>query len=54
VLTRLRVDSAAFNPRKSDYHELAAFVPAELIDPEVGEKLDRIETTARNARPRSD
>lgn len=37
--------------RKTDYHELAALVPADLIDPEVGEKLDAIADTATRAQP---
>lgn len=37
--------------RKSDYHRLAELVPAELIAPEVVEKLDRIADVAAVARP---
>lgn len=39
--------------RKTDYHALAPFVPAEALDPEVAEKLDAILRTAQQARPRS-
>ncbi len=39
--------------RKSDYHQLARFVPKERIDPEVTEKLDAIYATAKNAKPRN-
>jgi ABC-type taurine transport system ATPase subunit len=35
--------------RKTDYHALARLVPAELIDPEVREKLDRIAGVASRA-----
>lgn len=35
--------------RKTDYHVLAALVPAELIDPEVIEKLDAIVEVAEKA-----
>ncbi|HSZ57712.1 MAG TPA: AAA family ATPase [Tepidisphaeraceae bacterium] len=38
--------------RKSDYHVLARLVPAERIDPEVVEKLDKIVEVARRAIPR--
>jgi len=38
--------------RKTDYHRLARFVPAGLIDPEVGEKLDLLVEIAERARPR--
>ena len=37
--------------RKSDYHELAKFIPGEQIDPEIGEKLDAIVDVARKASP---
>lgn len=37
--------------RKSDYHVLARLVPEELIEPEVGEKLDEIVEIAKAARP---
>jgi hypothetical protein len=40
--------------RKSDYHQLAAFVPVADIDPEISEKLDRIADVANSARPRRD
>jgi ABC-type taurine transport system ATPase subunit len=40
--------------RKTDYHRLAAFVPANDIDPEISEKLDAIAATASNARPSGD
>jgi len=40
--------------RKTDYHQLARLVPAELIDPEIREKLDAIAETARKARPRGE
>lgn len=36
--------------RKTDYHALARLAPAELIDPEVREKLDRIVGVASRAR----
>jgi len=35
---------------KSDYHELAFFLPAARIDPEVTEKLDAVSTVAQRAR----
>jgi predicted ATPase len=38
--------------RKSDYHQLARFVPKEHIDPEITEKLDAIYATAQTANPR--
>ena len=38
--------------RKSDYYQLAALVPAEEIDPEVGEKLNAIASVADRAAPR--
>jgi energy-coupling factor transporter ATP-binding protein EcfA2 len=37
--------------RKSDYHVLARFVPKELFDPEIKEKLDRIAAVAETATP---
>lgn len=37
--------------RKSNYHELAKFVPKERIDPEIIEKLDLILQVARKAKP---
>ena len=37
--------------RKGNYHELAALVPQDKIDPEVIEKLDAIVEVARRARP---
>jgi ABC-type branched-subunit amino acid transport system ATPase component len=36
---------------KTDYHTLAQFVPADSIDPEVGEVLDRIVAVSERARP---
>jgi ABC-type phosphate/phosphonate transport system ATPase subunit len=36
---------------KTDYHSLARFVPKNLLDPEIKEKLDAIVETARQARP---
>lgn len=36
---------------KTSYHTLAPFVPKELIDPEIKEKLDGIELYAARARP---
>ncbi len=39
---------------KSDFHELARFVPRHLVDSEIVEKLDRIVDVARRARPRVD
>lgn len=38
--------------RKTDYHALAAFVPADRMDPEIREALDAIVATARAAKPR--
>lgn len=38
--------------RKTDYHTLAPFVPAELLDAEVGEKLDAVVAVAQRARRR--
>ena len=38
--------------RKTDYHVLAAFVPAEQIDPEILQALDAIVGIAGKARPR--
>jgi ABC-type taurine transport system ATPase subunit len=38
--------------RKTDYHTLAAFVPADRVDPEIREALDAIVATARAAKPR--
>jgi hypothetical protein len=40
--------------RKSNYHELAKYVAAEDIDPEVVEKLDAIVEVAQQAKPRGD
>ncbi|MGD9896064.1 MAG: ATP-dependent endonuclease [Candidatus Methylacidiphilaceae bacterium] len=37
---------------KTDYHALAAFVPAELIDPEITQALDAIAESANQAKPR--
>ncbi|MFZ5654336.1 MAG: ATP-dependent nuclease [Pseudomonadota bacterium] len=37
---------------KTDYHALAAFVPANAIDPEIGEALDAIVAVASLAKPR--
>lgn len=37
--------------QKTDYHVLAHLVPRERIDPEVGEKLDRIVDVASRAAP---
>ena len=39
---------------KSDYHQLAVYVPKELIDPEVSTVLDLIVETSRQARPVTD
>ncbi len=39
--------------RKSDYHQLAAFVEPQDLDPEVGEVLDAIVQTAQDAAPRT-
>ena len=39
--------------RKTDYHQLARFLPASVIDPEVAEKLDAIVAAADRARPRA-
>ncbi len=36
---------------KSDYHVLARYIPPELIDPEVTEKLDAILAVAQQAKP---
>ncbi len=38
--------------RKSSYHQLAAFVPEDRIDPEITEKLNAIVETALKAKPR--
>jgi len=38
--------------RKSNYHKLAEFVPKNLLDSEVREKLDAIEKAAERAKPR--
>ncbi len=38
--------------RKTDYHMLARYVPADQIDPEVIEKLDAIVAVAKRAQPR--
>ncbi len=38
---------------KTNYHELAAFVPKEAIDAEIGEALDAIVGVAGRAKPRS-
>jgi ABC-type taurine transport system ATPase subunit len=38
--------------RKTDYHVLAAFVPAERIDPEIRQALDVIVSIAGKAKPR--
>lgn len=40
--------------RKSDYHELADYLPANQIDPEINEKLDAIAAVSASARPRAD
>lgn len=40
--------------RKTDYHTLAPFVPAAVIDNEIREVLDAIVQTANQARPRRD
>ncbi len=40
--------------RKSGYHILIDYFPAEMIDPEVVQKLDRIATVAERAMPESD
>jgi len=37
--------------QKTDFHILADRVPPDLIDPEIGEKLDRIVEVAKMARP---
>jgi energy-coupling factor transporter ATP-binding protein EcfA2 len=37
---------------KTDYHALAAFVPANAIDPEIGQALDAIVAVASLAKPR--
>lgn len=39
--------------RKSDYHTLAPFVPENLLDNEIREKLDAIEQIAARAKPRT-
>jgi hypothetical protein len=39
--------------RKADYHRLVQFISPAEVDPEVGEKLDRILTIAQRAQPRS-
>ncbi|HKV10429.1 MAG TPA: AAA family ATPase [Thermoanaerobaculia bacterium] len=40
--------------RKTDYHTLARYVPRELIDPEVGQVLDRIHEVCLRAHGNSD
>jgi hypothetical protein len=40
--------------RKNEYHKLVRFMPPNLIDPEVIEKLDRIDEIAGKAKPESD
>ncbi|HEY4329976.1 MAG TPA: AAA family ATPase [Phycisphaerae bacterium] len=40
--------------RKADYYQLAQFVPADKIDPEVSAKLDLIVQSAMTAKPRMD
>jgi hypothetical protein len=37
--------------QKTDYHGLAHLVPREKIDPEIGEKLDRIVAVSGRAHP---
>jgi hypothetical protein len=37
---------------KTDYHRLAAHVPVDAIDPEIGQALDAIVAAASNAKPR--
>jgi len=39
---------------KTNYHVLTEFVPVNLIDPEVTEKLDAIAAVAKRAKPRED
>jgi hypothetical protein len=38
--------------KKTDYHILVAFVPADRVDPEIREALDAIVATAEKAKPR--
>jgi hypothetical protein len=40
--------------RKTNYHKLAQFVPIGLLDPEIREKLDLIESVAHAATPPND
>lgn len=40
--------------RKADYHGLVRFIPAAEVDPEIGEKLDRILAIAHRAQPRTE
>jgi hypothetical protein len=40
--------------RKSDYYQLARFLPKDQIDPEIKEKLDAIVAVAKRAKPRGD
>lgn len=40
--------------RKTDYHTLAPYVPASLVDAEITEKLDAIAAACDRARPRDD
>ena len=40
--------------RKADYHGLVRFVPSSQVDPEIGEKLDRIQAAAQRAQPRTE
>lgn len=38
---------------KKNFHELALFVPKEMIDPEIREKLDTVVRVAKSAKPRT-
>ena len=40
--------------RKTNYHELARFVPSDALDPEVADVLDAIFAVAQSACPRRD
>lgn len=51
-LTKLGLSPGVF--QKNDYHELARYVPRELIDPEVIEVLDQIVSVSARARPAED
>ena len=45
-----KLELPASNLSKSNYHQLAEFLPMELIDPEIGEKLDKVVEVAQQAK----